>query len=142
MVISTNLILIHFRWADRISMRLELYGCDYIPDVLHFNGKSLIRRGLSKFPVNSLRDTFRFRFKTNKENGIILYSRGSQGDYISLQLAENRLLLNMKLGGNRETSIMLGSLLDDNIYHDVEISRLVVMTYEKCLFWRKYFNNK
>ena len=123
-------------------MRLELYGCDYIPDVLHFNGKSLIRRGLSKFPVNSLRDTFRFRFKTNKENGIILYSRGSQGDYISLQLAENRLLLNMKLGGNRETSIMLGSLLDDNIYHDVEISRLVVMTYEKCLFWRKYFNNK
>ena len=108
-------------------MRLELYGCDYIPDVLHFNGKSLIRRGLSKFPVNSLRDTFRFRFKTNKENGIILYSRGSQGDYISLQLAENRLLLNMKLGGNRETSIMLGSLLDDNIYHDVEISRLVVM---------------
>ena len=107
-------------------MRLELYGCNYIPDVLHFNGMSLIRRGLSKFPVNSLRDTFRFRFKTNKENGIILYSRGSQGDYISLQLAENRLLLNMKLGGNRETSIMLGSLLDDNIYHDVEISRLVV----------------
>ena len=122
-------------------MRLELYGCDYIPDVLHFNGKSLIRRGLSKFPVNSLRDTFRFRFKTNKENGIILYSRGSQGDYISLQLAENRLLLNMKLGGNRETSIMLGSLLDDNIYHDVEISRLVV-NYEKCQFWCKYFNNK
>ena len=104
-------------------MRLELYGCNYIPDVLHFNGKSLIRRGLSKFPVNSLRDTFRFRFKTNKENGIMLYSRGSQGDYISLQLAENRLLLNMKLGGNRETSIMLGSLLDDNIYHDVDISR-------------------
>ena len=113
-------------------MRLELYGCDYIPDVLHFNGKSLIRRGLSKFPVNSLRDTFRFRFKTNKENGIILYSRGSQGDYISLQLAENRLLLNMKLGGNRETSITLGSLLDDNIYHDVEISRLVVMRNACC----------
>lgn len=121
-------------------MRLELYGCDYIPDVLHFNGKSLIRRGLSKFPVNSLRDTFRFRFKTNKENGIILYSRGSQGDYISLQLAENRLLLNMKLGGNRETSIMLGSLLDDNIYHDVEISRLVAMRND-C-FGSNYFNNK
>ena len=121
-------------------MRLELYGCDYIPDVLHFNGKSLIRRGLSKFPVNSLRDTFRFRFKTNKENGIILYSRGSQGDYISLQLAENRLLLNMKLGGNRETSIMLGSLLDDNIYHDVEISRLVAT--RNAYFGSKYFNNK
>ena len=123
-------------------MRLELYGCNYIPDVLHFNGKSLIRRGLSKFPVNSLRDTFRFRFKTNKENGIILYSRGSQGDYISLQLAENRLLLNMKLGGKRETSIMLGSLLDDNIYHDVEISRLVVAERKSTLSGSASFGNE
>jgi hypothetical protein len=31
------------RWQDRISLRLEIYGCDYIPDVLHFNGTSLIR---------------------------------------------------------------------------------------------------
>ena len=129
-------------------MRLELYGCEYAPEVLHFDGKALIRRGLSKFPVNSLRDTFRFRFwtklihliiinnkiiiinirfKTNKENGIILYSRGSQGDYLSLQLAENRLLLNVNLGGSRDISIMLGSLLDDNIFHDVEISRLVAL---------------
>ena len=67
------------------------------------------------------------RFKTNKENGIILYSRGSQGDYLSLQLAENRLLLNVNLGGSRDISIMLGSLLDDNIFHDVEISRFVAM---------------
>jgi hypothetical protein len=75
----------------RISLRLELYGCNYIPDILHFNGTALIRRDLSRHPVASLRDTFRFRFKTNKENGIILYSRGSQGDYLALQLVENRL---------------------------------------------------
>ena len=80
------------RWQDRISLRVEIYGCDYIPDVLHFNGTALIRRDLSRHPVASLRDIFRFRFKTNKENGIILYSRGSQGDYIALQLVENRLL--------------------------------------------------
>ena len=36
------------RWADRISMRVELYGCEYIPDVLQFNGKSLIKRDLSR----------------------------------------------------------------------------------------------
>ena len=47
-------------------MRLELYGCEYTPEVLHFDGKALIRRGLSKFPVNSLRDTFRFRFGSGK----------------------------------------------------------------------------
>ena len=45
-----------------------------------------------------------------------------------------------EVGGNRETSIMLGSLLDDNIYHDVEISRLVAMRND-C-FGSNYFNNK
>ena len=78
------------RWQDRISLRMELYGCNYIPDVLHFNGKSMIKRDLSRHPVTSLRDTFRFRFKTNHENGVILYSKGSQGDYLALQMVENR----------------------------------------------------
>ena len=111
------------RWQDRISLRVEIYGCDYIPDVLHFNGTALIRRDLSRHPVASLRDIFRFRFKTNKENGIILYSRGSQGDYIALQLVENRLLFNINLGARQETSMALGSLLDDNTFHEVMISR-------------------
>ena len=64
-----------------------------------------------------------FRFKTNKENGVLVYSRGSQGDYIALQLVENRLLLNINLGHSEETSLSLGSLMDDGAYHDVEISR-------------------
>ena len=71
----------------------------------------------------SLRDTVRLRFKTNHENGVILYSRGSQGDYIALQLVENRLLLNINLGHKEETSMALGSLLDDNLFHEVMISR-------------------
>ncbi|XP_040565302.1 neurexin-4 [Lepeophtheirus salmonis] len=112
------------RWADRISMRLELYGCEYIPDVLFFNGTALIQRDLSTHPIASLRDTFRLRFKTNEENGIILYSRGSQGDYLALQLVENRLLLNMRLGKDiEETSMSLGSLLDNNVFHEVMVSR-------------------
>ena len=109
------------RWADRISLRVELYGCDYIPDVLHFNGKSMIKRDLSRHPVTSIRDSFRFRFKTNNENGVILYSRGSQGDYIALQMVESRLLLNINLGATLETSMALGSLLDDNIFHEVSL---------------------
>lgn len=36
------------RWADRISLRVELYGCEYIPDVLHFDGSALIKRDLSR----------------------------------------------------------------------------------------------
>ena len=49
------------RWADRISLRVELYGCEYIPDVLQFNGQSMIKRDLSRHPVASLRDTVRLR---------------------------------------------------------------------------------
>jgi contactin associated protein-like 2 len=113
------------RWADRISLRMELYGCNYIPDVLHFNGTALIRRDLSRHPVASLRDTVRLRFKTNNENGVLVYSKGSQGDYFALQMVENRLLLNINLGGKQETSMALGSLLDDNLFHEVVISRQV-----------------
>ncbi len=111
------------RWQDRISLRTEIYGCEYIPDVLQFNGQSMIKRDLSRHPVASLRDTFRFRFKTNHENGVLLYSKGSQGDYFALQLVENRLLLNINLGHRDETSMALGSLLDDNLFHEVMISR-------------------
>ena len=57
-----------------------------------------------------------------------MYSRGSQGDYIALQLVENRLLLNLNLGTvpgisseMMETSMALGSLLDDNVFHEARI---------------------
>jgi len=78
---------------------------------------------MSSHPVASLRDTLRLRFKTNHENGVLFYSKGSQGDYMAVQLVENRLLLNINLGHREETSMALGSLLDDNLFHEVMISR-------------------
>ena len=44
-------------------------------------------------------------------------------EFFKLQLVENRLLLNINLGGRSETSMALGSLLDDNTFHEVFISR-------------------
>lgn len=72
-----------------------------------------------------------------------MYSRGTQGDYFALQLRDNQMLLNINLGNNSKntinlsnstfvlliigsaemTSLSVGSLLDDNIWHDVVISR-------------------
>lgn len=40
-----------------------------------------------------------------------------------MQLRDNRLLLNINLGSGIMTSFSVGSLLDDNIWHDVVISR-------------------
>ncbi|VVC93591.1 unnamed protein product [Leptidea sinapis] len=97
------------RWRDKISMRVELYGCDYVD--------------LLRDPVSASREMIRFRFKTSVASGALMYSRGTQGDYIALQLRDNRLVLNMDLGSGTSTSLSVGSLLDDNVWHDVVVSR-------------------
>lgn len=74
-------------------------------------------------PISAARESIRFRFKTSQANGVLMYSRGTQGDYIALQLRDNRMLLNIDLGSRTMTSLSVGSLLDDNIWHDVVISR-------------------
>ncbi|KAJ3619660.1 hypothetical protein MTP99_005324 [Tenebrio molitor] len=111
------------RWRDRISMRVELYGCEYEADDMYFNGTSLLKLDLMRDPVSASRESIRFRFKTAVASGVVLYSRGTQGDYIALELRDNRLLLKIDLGSGIVTSLCVGSLLDDNIWHDVVISR-------------------
>lgn len=128
------------RWKDRISLRVELYGCDYYAETLFFNGTSLVSLDLLRDPISASRETLQFRFKTSHANGVLMYSKGTQGDYLALQLYENKMILNIKLGklkfcsknhnSNKiilGTSVMssfsVGSLLDDNVWHDVVISR-------------------
>ncbi|GIX99848.1 neurexin-4 [Caerostris darwini] len=111
------------RWRDRISMRVELYGCDYVSENVNFDGQSYFTKELF-YGISSEYENIRFRFKTNDADGIILYSRGSQGDFFALQLIHNKLLLNVDLGGEGIiTSVSVGSLLDDNMWHDVYIVR-------------------
>lgn len=94
-----------------------------VADNLYFNGTSSVRYDLLRDPVDASRETIRLRLKTSHANGIILYSRGTQGDYLALQIKENQMILNINLGANIMTSLSVGSLLDDNIWHDVLISR-------------------
>lgn len=88
-----------------------------------FNGTSLLRIDLLRDPISSTRESIKFRFKTSNANGIVLYSRGTQGDYLALQLKDNRMVLNIDLGSGIMTTLTVGSLLDDNVWHDVVISR-------------------
>ncbi|KAG4070327.1 hypothetical protein HA402_006469 [Bradysia odoriphaga] len=111
------------RWRDRISLRTELYGCEYFSENLAFNGTSLVSLSLLRDPISSTRESIKFRFKTTVANGVMLYSRGTQGDYLALQLKDNRMILNIDLGSRIMTSLSVGSLLDDNVWHDVVISR-------------------
>lgn len=53
---------------------------------------------LMREPVSALKESIRFRFKTNQANGVVMYSRGTQNDYFAMQMRENRMLLNINLG--------------------------------------------
>lgn len=107
------------RWRDRISLRVELYGCEYFSNLVSFNGSSLIQWDLLHHPLNTDRHSLRFRFKSNNADGVLMYSRGTQGDFFALQVRDNRMLLNIDLGSGIMTSFSVGSLLDDNMWHDV-----------------------
>ena len=105
---------------------------------LHFDGQSLILMDLKKRPIeSSYDDVFRFRFRTNSANGNILYSKGTQGDFMALQMVNNKLVYSLDLGGGGLIeSISAGSLLDDNLWHDVLISRRgrdVLFTVDRVL---------
>lgn len=69
-----------------------------VADDLYFNGTSLLKVDLLREPISASRESIRFRFKTSTASGVLLYSRGTQGDYIALQLRDNRMLLNIDLG--------------------------------------------
>ncbi|XP_018016939.1 neurexin-4 isoform X2 [Hyalella azteca] len=111
------------RWRDRISMRVEVYGCKYVRESISFRGQSMVEMNLQHAPIISNLDHMRFRLRTNQPDGVLLYGRGSQGDYLALQLVNNRLVLNINLGSQQMTSLSVGSLLDDNAWHDIEIRR-------------------
>lgn len=53
---------------------------------------------LLRDPISASRETIQFRFKTSHANGVLLYSKGTQGDFFALQLYENRMILNLNLG--------------------------------------------
>lgn len=128
------------RWRDRISMRVELYGCNYIEEVMSFDGQGFVRKDVTYDPIMSHRDNIRLRFKTHIADGILIYSKGTQGDYFALQLVNNKLVLNIDLGSKQATSITVGSLLDDNLWHDVIIyrhNRDVVFTVDRVIVKQK-----
>lgn len=96
--------------------------CCSVSHVVSFNGSALIRWDLRE-PLETERHSMRFRFKTNVADGVMMYSRGTQGDFFALQMRDNRMLLNIDLGSGIVTSMSVGSLLDDNTWHDVVIAR-------------------
>ncbi|XP_043229455.1 neurexin-4-like [Amphibalanus amphitrite] len=111
------------RWNERMSLRMELYGCTFTATTMYFTGEAFVEKDLSRHQVHSYRDSIQFRFRTDRANGVLMYSRGAQGDLFAVQLVRDKLLLLIDLGSGRPTSLSVGSLLDDHLWHDVSIER-------------------
>ncbi|XP_077993034.1 contactin-associated protein-like 2 isoform X2 [Glandiceps talaboti] len=113
----------------QMSMRVEAYGCIHDADTATFDGNSYVIFDVS--PSNQHlaieNNEIKFRLKTNRPDGVILAGSGTQTDYIVLELVDGYLFLNIDLGSSSKiegaTQVALGSLLDDNHWHNVHIVR-------------------
>ncbi|TTC44339.1 Contactin-associated protein-like 5 [Bagarius yarrelli] len=130
-IVARYLRFIPLVWSaeGRVGLRVEVYGCAYWADVISFDGQGVISYRFRQKKMKFLKDVISLRFKTSKGDGLLLYGEGQQGDYLSLELRRAKLLLQINLGSNQygsiqgHTSVSSGSLLDDDHWHSVRISR-------------------
>uniref|UniRef100_A0A672KQF6 Contactin-associated protein-like 2 n=1 Tax=Sinocyclocheilus grahami TaxID=75366 RepID=A0A672KQF6_SINGR len=116
-------------WSEegRIGLRVELYGCAYWADVISFDGQGVISYRFRQKKMKILKDVISLKFKTAKGDGILLHGEGQQGDYITLELQQAKLLLQINLGkkfnSKSDSDTLPGSLLDGDHWHSVLIER-------------------
>ncbi|XP_059957276.1 contactin-associated protein-like 3 isoform X4 [Mesoplodon densirostris] len=111
----------------RIGMRIEVYGCAYRSEMVHFDGKSSLLYTFNQKSMNPTKEVISLKFKTRENNGILLHREGPNGKHITLELVKGKLILFLNSGDANLPSpdvLMLGSLLDDQHWHSVLIELL------------------
>ncbi|XP_005094025.2 neurexin-4 [Aplysia californica] len=115
------------RWNMVIALRVEIEGCPFKPETASFDGESFIEFDMSRQAVQTTEDLLELRFRTSKPDGVILYASGNQGDLLMLEMRRGYLYFKIDLGSTVKvggfTEVRAGSLLDDNQWHDVIITR-------------------
>ncbi|XP_047444434.1 contactin-associated protein-like 2b isoform X2 [Mugil cephalus] len=130
-ILARYIRFIPLEWSrdGRIGVRLEFYGCSYWADVISFDGHGVISYRFRSKKMKIVKDIISLKFKTTSRDGVLLHGEGQQGDYIFLELRSARLQLSINLGSNQygsiqgHTSVISGSLLDDDHWHSVVIER-------------------
>ena len=128
------------------------------PTTVNFNRIALASYDSMFDPLNSLQDELMLRFRTNDQNALLFYTKGTQNnDYMSIELRNGSLFVGIDLGStveNRgETLTQCGSLLDDSQWHDVKVRRhlkeitvvvdqLIVRNVSQSLFSSFNFDGK
>ncbi|KAG7453711.1 contactin-associated protein-like 2 [Solea senegalensis] len=130
-ILARYIRLVPLDWSreGRIGVRLELYGCSYWADVISFDGQGVISYRFRSKKIKIMKDVISLKFRTTVRDGVLLHGEGQQGDYISLELRRASLQLSINLGSDQygsiqgHTSVISGSLLDDDHWHSVVIER-------------------
>ncbi|BFZ06336.1 hypothetical protein BsWGS_09375 [Bradybaena similaris] len=115
------------RWNMVISLRVEVVGCVFVEETASFDAESYIEYDLSRQAVQTTQDLLEMRFKSSKPNGVLMYASGNQGDLMMLEMSRGYLKFKIDLGSTSTirglTELTAGSLLDDNQWHDLVITR-------------------
>uniref|UniRef100_A0ABM5GR83 Contactin-associated protein 1 n=1 Tax=Pogona vitticeps TaxID=103695 RepID=A0ABM5GR83_9SAUR len=130
-ILARYLRIIPVAWNPHgnIGLRVGLYGCYYQSDILYFDGDDAISYKFRTKTIRTTQDMIGFNFKTMQREGILMYAAGSQGDYIRVELHQAQLVLSLSLGNSSlntsggETTMKLGSLLDDQHWHQFRLDR-------------------
>lgn len=118
-------------WRPRryVGLRVEVYGCPYDSDMVSFDGNSSLSYRFQEWNTRTLFDSISFNFKTWAAEGLLMHSEGEQGDHITVELVQARLLFHVNLGSSvvhtvrGDTTVTMGNLLDDQHWHMVHIER-------------------
>uniref|UniRef100_A0A3B3BW99 Contactin associated protein like 3 n=1 Tax=Oryzias melastigma TaxID=30732 RepID=A0A3B3BW99_ORYME len=120
-VIARYLRLTPLDWnpTGRIGLRMEIYGCEYTSEVVSFDGSSSLIYRLNLSPSRMSTEVISLNFKTLKNSGTLLHAKGSREHSLNLVLEKGKLSFS---GG--QLLVSLGSLLDDQHWHHVELEKL------------------
>ncbi|TRY64589.1 hypothetical protein DNTS_003143, partial [Danionella cerebrum] len=127
-VIARFLRILPLNWNPngRIGLRLEAYGCQHSSAVVGLDGgaRLLFRPDLSEAPAD--RDVLSFSFKSLQSSGLLLQMESSSGHTVALELLRGKLLLQIFRAqlAVAETVVSVGSLLDDQHWHQVVMEQL------------------
>ncbi|XP_072295490.1 contactin-associated protein-like 4 [Eucyclogobius newberryi] len=128
-VIARFLRLVPLDWnpAGRIGLRLEVYGCPYVSDVAHFDGRSALAYKLTTRPSAATPANIALKFKSLENSGTLLHAEGRGDHSLTLVLDKGRLLLyhQQAVSSSSDGQLLasVGSLLDDQHWHYVKLER-------------------
>lgn len=78
--------------ANRVLLVLVLFKvCIVLSTEVTFRGHEYITYDLRSRPIGARQNRIQLKFKTIYPTGILIYSRGSQDDYVQLELRDGVL---------------------------------------------------